>query len=227
MNTKYIYNQKEKCVQIERTYQLNLNITKVKHIGFEVTDGCNLACTYCAYGKYYNDYDIRRNEKIDFKKATLFLDFLLDNGDVREGDVTHPAGFDELPEVELRGLRQAVGGGGVDLLGADPETFAFHLSGLQEVFRYGIGTGYGGLEQLGRDHSLVPQQVPVRLFQPVAEGGKAVVFFDRPDFPFRTIPVPGLATDACRDSRFLPVNADPAEDGGRAVRSDLVAVDVE
>ena len=28
MNTKYIYNQKEKCVQIERTYQLNLNITK-------------------------------------------------------------------------------------------------------------------------------------------------------------------------------------------------------
>ena len=119
MNTKYIYNQKEKCVQIERTYQLNLNITKdrktiiiqkerltssqeseshfthdthfkltgadvdkqlsnVKHKGFEVTDGCNLACTYCAYGKYYNDYDIRRNEKIDFKKATLFLDFLLD-----------------------------------------------------------------------------------------------------------------------------------------------------
>ena len=27
---------------------------------------------------------------------------------------------------------------------------------LQEVFRHGIGTGYGGLEQLGRDHSLVP-----------------------------------------------------------------------
>ena len=148
-------------------------------------------------------------------------------GDVRKGDVLHPAGFDELPEVKLRGLRLAVGGSGVDLLGADPEQFAFHLSDLQEVFRHGIGTGYGGLEQLGRDHSLVPQQVPVRLFQPVAEGGKVVVLPGRPDFPLRTVPILGLAIDACRDSRFLSVDADPAEDGGRAVRSDLVAVDVE
>ena len=54
-------------------------------------------------------------------------------GDVRTGDVLHPTGFDELPEVKLRGLRLAVGGGGIDLLGADPEPFAFHLSGLQEV----------------------------------------------------------------------------------------------
>jgi len=74
---------------------------------------------------------------------------------------------------------------------------------------------------------LVPQQVPVRLFQPVAEGGKVVVLPGRPDFPLRTVPILGLAIDACRDSRFLSVDADPAEDGGRAVRSDLVAVDVE
>ena len=39
-------------------------------------------------------------------------------GDVRKGDVLHPAGFDELPEVGLGGLRLAVGGSGVDLLGA-------------------------------------------------------------------------------------------------------------
>lgn len=51
--------------------------------------------------------------------------------------------------------------------------------------------------------------------------------FQIPDFPLRTVPILGLAIDACRDSRFLSVDADPAEDGGRAVRSDLVAVDVE
>ena len=135
-------------------------------------------------------------------------------GDVRKGDVLHPAGFDELPEVKLRGLRLAVGGGGIDLLGADPEPFAFHLSGLQEVFRHGIGTGYGGLEQLGRDHSLVPQQVPVRLFQPASEGGKAVVLPGCFDFTLLAVPVSGFAIDACRDSRFLSVDADPAEDGG-------------
>ena len=134
---------------------------------------------------------------------------------------------DELPEVKLRGLRLAVGGGGIDLLGADPEPFAFHLSGLQEVFRHGIGTGYGGLEQLGRDHSLVPQQVPVRLFQPASEGGKAVVLPGCFDFTLLAVPVSGFAIDACRDSRFLSVDADPAEDGGRAVRFYLVTVDVE
>ena len=32
-------------------------------------------------------------------------------GDVRKGDVLHPAGFDELSEIELRGLRLAVGRG--------------------------------------------------------------------------------------------------------------------
>ena len=92
-------------------------------------------------------------------------------GDVRKAMSFIPRDSDELPEVKLRGLRLAVGGGGIDLLGADPEPFAFHLSGLQEVFRHGIGTGYGGLEQPGRDHSLVPQQVPLRLFQPASEGG--------------------------------------------------------
>ena len=58
-------------------------------------------------------------------------------GDVRKGDVLHSAGFDELPEIELCGFRLAVGG--VNLLGAVPKTFAFHLFGLQEVFRHGIG----------------------------------------------------------------------------------------
>ena len=58
-------------------------------------------------------------------------------GDVRKGDVLHPTGFDELPEIELCGFRLAVGG--VNLLGAVPKTFAFHLFGLQEVFRHGIG----------------------------------------------------------------------------------------
>ena len=42
-----------------------------------------------------------------------------------------------LPEIELCGFRLAVGG--VNRLGAVPKTFAFHLFGLQEVFRHGIG----------------------------------------------------------------------------------------
>lgn len=53
-------------------------LSNIRHIGFEVTDGCNLSCKYCAYGKYYNDYDERENRKIDFDKSKIFLDYLLD-----------------------------------------------------------------------------------------------------------------------------------------------------
>ena len=103
-------------------------------------------------------------------------------GDVWKGDVLRFAGFDELPEIELCGFRLAVGG--VNLLGAVSKTFAFHLFGLQEVFRHGIGIWYSGLEQFDRNHSLVPQQVSICLFLPVTEGGKAGVFFDRWKNPF-------------------------------------------
>ncbi|CAK7067973.1 MAG: GTP 3',8-cyclase [Parabacteroides distasonis] len=53
-------------------------LTNLKHIGFEVTDSCNLKCTYCIYGKFYDNHDIRTNKKIDSKKAKLLIDFLVD-----------------------------------------------------------------------------------------------------------------------------------------------------
>ncbi len=59
------------------------------------------------------------------------------------------------------------------------------------------------------------------------EGGKAVVLPGCFDFTLLAVPVSGFAIDACRDCRFLSVDADPAEDGGRAVRFYLVTVDVE
>ena len=97
--------------------------------------------------------------------------------DVRKGDVLHSEEFGERPEVELCGFRLTVGGG--DLLGTDPERFALHLSGLQKVFRHGIGIWHSNLEQFGRDHSLIPQQVLICVFQSVMESGKVIVFFDR------------------------------------------------
>lgn len=69
--------------------------------------------------------------------SQLLLEKNLERFGELPGDVLRFAGFDELPEIELCGFRLAVGG--VNLLGAVPKTFAFHLFGLQEVFRHGIG----------------------------------------------------------------------------------------
>ena len=44
---------------------------------FEVTDRCNLLCEYCGYGKYYNNYDPRKNINMDFdifRETILFME---------------------------------------------------------------------------------------------------------------------------------------------------------
>ena len=33
------------------------NIKNIKQVVFEVTDSCNLSCTYCAFGELYDGYD--------------------------------------------------------------------------------------------------------------------------------------------------------------------------
>lgn len=43
---------------------------------FEVTDNCNLNCSYCGYGKLYQGYDPRKKRNLSFKKACNTIDYL-------------------------------------------------------------------------------------------------------------------------------------------------------
>lgn len=52
------------------------SIANTRQITFEVTDFCNLACLYCGYGKFYDNYDKRNNSLLSFKKAKTILDYL-------------------------------------------------------------------------------------------------------------------------------------------------------
>ena len=45
-------------------------------ITFEITDACNLKCTYCGYGQFYSDYDTRENKRLPAEKAIILLDYL-------------------------------------------------------------------------------------------------------------------------------------------------------
>ena len=67
-NLEFKYKIKEEDVII--------SLANTRQITFEVTDVCNLNCVYCAYGKFYNNYDIRSNKKMDIRLAYSMLKYM-------------------------------------------------------------------------------------------------------------------------------------------------------
>jgi uncharacterized protein len=56
----------------------NLFISSRKLL-FEVTENCNLKCSYCCYGKHYNveNNENRKTNDLDFNNAKLLIDYVL------------------------------------------------------------------------------------------------------------------------------------------------------
>jgi len=55
---------------------IEISLANTPQITFEITDACNLNCTYCGYGKFYSDHDERENKKLSVDSAIFFLDYL-------------------------------------------------------------------------------------------------------------------------------------------------------
>ncbi len=53
-------------------------LASTQQIVFEVTDSCNLRCTYCGYGHLYSGYDKREDRMMDFDTARGFLDYMVE-----------------------------------------------------------------------------------------------------------------------------------------------------
>ncbi len=47
-----------------KAIDVEISLANTPQVTFEITDACNLNCTYCGYGKYYSDYDVRENKKL-------------------------------------------------------------------------------------------------------------------------------------------------------------------
>lgn len=56
---------------------IKMNLSKLKHLVFEVTESCNLQCYYCGYGSLYNSVIGRHNTKFPFEKAKALIDYLV------------------------------------------------------------------------------------------------------------------------------------------------------
>ncbi|MDR2010348.1 MAG: radical SAM peptide maturase [Bacteroidales bacterium] len=54
------------------------SIVNMTQLVFEVTDACNLKCKYCAYGEFYEDYDVRYSKKLRTEQVKPLFDYLSD-----------------------------------------------------------------------------------------------------------------------------------------------------
>lgn len=51
-------------------------LANLPQLVFEVTDACNLRCKYCAYGEFYEDYDMREDKMLTAGQAILLINYL-------------------------------------------------------------------------------------------------------------------------------------------------------
>jgi len=71
---------------IDKKHRLGANLSaktvestlaNLRQITFEVTDACNLRCAYCGYGKFYENYDKRKNKNLATESAKTLLRYFL------------------------------------------------------------------------------------------------------------------------------------------------------
>jgi uncharacterized protein len=55
---------------------IEISLANTPQITFEITDACNLNCTYCGYGKFYSDHDARENKRLSPHKAVVLFEYL-------------------------------------------------------------------------------------------------------------------------------------------------------
>jgi len=58
------------------TGDIKRSLANLRQLTFEVTDACGLKCAYCAYGKFYHNYDNRENTFMDIEAAKGLVDYL-------------------------------------------------------------------------------------------------------------------------------------------------------
>ena len=64
-------------IEFETQYdpqKIHFNISNLRQLLVEVTDCCNLQCTYCGYGEYYNNYDKRETRQQKFSTVKAVID---------------------------------------------------------------------------------------------------------------------------------------------------------
>jgi Arylsulfatase regulator (Fe-S oxidoreductase) len=57
---------------------IELALSNLPQLVFEVTDACNLKCEYCVFGELYSGFDDRLSRNLSFENAKAVIDYLVD-----------------------------------------------------------------------------------------------------------------------------------------------------
>lgn len=91
------------------TTEIEEGMSQVSKVVFEVTDACNLKCTYCGYGDLYEVFDKRVYHNIDFEYAKKFLDYIF-NLKLKSNNPYLMIGFyGGEPLLNMQFIRQIIG----------------------------------------------------------------------------------------------------------------------
>jgi len=61
-------------------------LSSIPQIIFEVTEKCNLNCTYCGYGEHYSGYEQRKNRDLKFITAKKTIDYFVEKWKIYKKD---------------------------------------------------------------------------------------------------------------------------------------------
>ncbi|NIM16277.1 MAG: radical SAM peptide maturase [Candidatus Aminicenantes bacterium] len=83
----------EEMISKEMTAErINVSLSNLRQVTFELTDSCQMDCYYCGYGRFYSHYDKRENKFMDFPTIKRTLDYI--NGLVNSPlDISHKRDF--------------------------------------------------------------------------------------------------------------------------------------
>lgn len=73
--TMHTFNSFKGCYNRKNIEQITL--PKIDDITFQVTDSCNLECTYCCYGELYENVEKIYNKSLSPKAAKKLIDYLI------------------------------------------------------------------------------------------------------------------------------------------------------
>jgi len=84
------------------------SIIQTNQIVFETTDNCNLKCSYCAFGEYYEGFDARNFKKINTRNAITLLNYIFDLNIKNKNRKLGIAFYGGEPLLNMRFIKQIV-----------------------------------------------------------------------------------------------------------------------